>query len=235
VGLEAKRFLVFDVVIILFGRGSPKMANERRPFSIFVVMPFDDEFRDTYELGIKPACIEAGADCERVDEQLFLENILERIYGQIEKADLIVAEMSGRNPNVFYEIGYAHGIGKHAILLTRNADDIPFDLKHFPHVVYEGKITKLKSELQKTVRWCISHPESLKAEIRGDADLGALANQISNYLTANGYTKMSFERLASLMGINEAQARLLIRERSNEFRYALVKGNKPGIALIEPR
>jgi hypothetical protein len=211
------------------------MATEGKHFSIFVVMPFADEFRDTYELGIKPACIEAGANCERVDEQLFLENILDRIYGEIQKADLIVAEMSGRNPNVFYEIGYAHGIGKQAILLTRNADDIPFDLKHLPHVVYEGQIRKLKSELQRTVRWCIKHPESLKAEKRGDANLGVLGRQIINYLTANGYTKMSFERLGSLMGIDEAQARLLIRERSSEFRYALVKGNKPGIALIESK
>jgi nucleoside 2-deoxyribosyltransferase len=124
------------------------MSKQSQRLSVFVVMPFADEFRDTYELGIKPACVQAGAGCGRVDEQLFLENILERIYGQIEKADVIVAEMTGRNPNVFYEVGYAHGLGKPVILLTSTSADIPFDLMHYPHVVYAGQIRLLKAELE---------------------------------------------------------------------------------------
>jgi hypothetical protein len=72
-------------------------------------MNFAPQFGDVYELGIKPACADAGAACVRVDEQIFLESILERIYGEIERADIVAAEMTGRNPNVFYEVGYAHG------------------------------------------------------------------------------------------------------------------------------
>ena|SRR5215472_7097908 len=64
-----------------------------------------------------------------VDEQIFHgQGILERIYGQIEATDFIIADMSGQNPNVFYEVGYAHAQNKLCILLTRNASDIPFDL-----------------------------------------------------------------------------------------------------------
>jgi len=125
---------------------------------VFVLMPFDDEFSDTYELGIKAACADAGAYCERVDEQIFTESILERVYNQISKADVVVADMTGRNPNVFYETGYAHALNKTVILLTRDADDIPFDLKHYPHIVYGGKIASLKSDLEKRVRWCIENP-----------------------------------------------------------------------------
>ena len=77
-----------------------------KPF-VFVLMPFAEQFDDVYQLGIKAACEEAGAYCERVDEQIFEEIILSRVYNQITKADLIVAEMTGRNPNVFYEVGYA--------------------------------------------------------------------------------------------------------------------------------
>src|SRR5690242_9642806 len=91
-----------------------------RPF-VFVVMSFAQEFADIYELGIRPACESVGADCARVDEQIFLESILERIYGQIESADIVVAEMTGHNPNVFYETGYAHGLRKPVVLLTRSA------------------------------------------------------------------------------------------------------------------
>ena len=98
----------------------------------FILMPFDDEFKDIYELGIKQSCSDAGAYCERVDEQIYKESIIERIYNQISKADIVIADMTGRNPNVFYEVGYAHALGKTTILLTKDAADIPFDLKHYP-------------------------------------------------------------------------------------------------------
>jgi len=128
-------------------------------------MPFASEFDDIYKLGIKAACQEAGTYCERVDEQIFQENILERVYNQIGKADIVVADMTGRNPNVFYETGYAHALGKHVILLTQHADDIPFDLKHYPHVIYEGKITRLKDELHRRVHWAITNPRSQSTQV----------------------------------------------------------------------
>lgn len=93
-------------------------------------MPFDESFDDTYQLGIKASCEQTNAYCERVDEQIFQETILDRIYNQIARADLIIADMSGRNPNVFYEVGYAHALNKPTILITKSAADIPFDLKH---------------------------------------------------------------------------------------------------------
>jgi len=132
--------------------------NKKKPF-VFVLMPFDSNFDDTYEFGIKAACQSAGAVCERVDEQVFDENILTRIYQQIEIADVIVAEMSGRNPNVFYETGYAHALSKRVILLTREADDIPFDMQHYQHIVYGGKIKDLKPQLEKKIKWCLDHPQ----------------------------------------------------------------------------
>lgn len=122
-------------------------------------MPFDPSFKDLYELGIKSACSDAGAYCERVDEQIYDESILQRVYNQIAKADLIVAEMTGRNPNVFYEVGYAHALGKRVILLTEKVEDIPFDLQHYPHIVHGKRIVDLKPELSKRVRWCIENPQ----------------------------------------------------------------------------
>jgi hypothetical protein len=134
------------------------MQNTRpKPF-VFVLMPFAESFNDTYKLGIKPACLSSGAYCERVDEQIFQESILDRVYNQIAKADLIISEMTGRNPNVFYETGYAHALGKKVILLTQKAEDIPFDLQHYPHIIYEGKITLLKEELERRVSWYINQP-----------------------------------------------------------------------------
>jgi hypothetical protein len=133
-----------------------------KPFC-FVLMPFSESFSDIYELGIKEACNDAGAYCERVDEQIFQERILDRIYNQIAKADIIIADMTGKNPNVFYEVGYAHALGKNTILLTQHSEDIPFDFKHFPHIIYNNKIKQLKEELNKRIEWFIQNP-SIKAE-----------------------------------------------------------------------
>ncbi len=135
------------------------MAGRSPKPSVFVLMPFKSEFDDVYQLGIVAACKEAGAYCERVDEQIYQGSILERIYVQIAKADIIIADMTGQNPNVFYETGYAHALGKAYILLTQRAEDIPFDLKHYPHIVYGSSIVKLKEELKQNVRWHIDNPE----------------------------------------------------------------------------
>jgi len=134
------------------------LSTAPKPF-VFVLMPFNEDFDDIYKLGIKEAAKEVGAYAERVDEQIFNEGILERIFNQISKADVIVADMTGRNPNVFYEVGYAHALGKIVLLLTQKADDIPFDLKHKQHIIYGNngsKIQSLRSELNPKLIWAIN-------------------------------------------------------------------------------
>jgi hypothetical protein len=221
-------------------RGSRRIpgAIAQRPF-VFVVMPFASELKDVYELGIRPACEDAGSECGRVDEQIFLESILERIYAEIERADIVVAEMTGRNPNVFYETGYAHGLGKPVILLTKSADDIPFDLRHYPHVVYGDRIATLKDELKKRVRFLIDHPAKAKAasfrqEEKAKAELDRMAAHIENYLRAKKRTMVSFE--AVRRNINETYSdemlRRLIDEKPDKFRRVKRKGGRPGIGRV---
>lgn len=133
-----------------------------KPF-VFVLMPLSPEFEDVYRLGILQACEAAGAYGERVDEQIFDESILRRIYNQIAKADLIVADVSGKNSNVFYETGYAHALGKTVILLTRDVNDIPFDLKHYPHIVYGGRLVTLVKELERRINFFANRSTSKTA------------------------------------------------------------------------
>lgn len=127
----------------------------KKPF-VFVLMPFSSDFDDIYRYGIKKACEDHGCYCERVDEQMFDGTILDRIYNQITKADVVVADMTGRNANVFYETGYAHALGKRVVLLTQSTDDIPFDLKHYTHLVYNGRISDLAQQLGPRIAWTIS-------------------------------------------------------------------------------
>lgn len=133
-----------------------------KPFA-FVLMPFASEFDDIYKLGIQAVAAELGVVAERVDEQIYTESMLERIYRQIEAADFVIADMSGRTPNVFYEVGYAHAKGKLCTLLTKRAEDIPFDLKHHRHLVYGDSIQELRRLLIPEIGWLKSEVERRKA------------------------------------------------------------------------
>jgi hypothetical protein len=141
----------------------PLTSTQPKPF-IFILMPFEHRFDDIYKYGIKGAADDAGAYAERIDEQIFTEGILDRIYTQIDKADVIVADMTDRNPNVFYEVGYAHALGKVVLLLTQKTTDIPFDLQHHQHIVYEGKIELLRTKLVPRLKWAIEQASAIEAD-----------------------------------------------------------------------
>ncbi|NCQ70153.1 MAG: hypothetical protein GPI99_13770 [Microcystis aeruginosa W13-15] len=111
-----------------------------KSYFAFILMPFNSEFDDIYKIGIKETALKLNITAERVDEQLYGEGIIQRIYKQIEIADIIIADMTGKNANVFYEVGYAHAKEKIVILLTQKSEDIPFDLKNRRHVVYGTSI-----------------------------------------------------------------------------------------------
>jgi hypothetical protein len=138
-----------------------------KPF-VFVLMPFDNKFSDIYKFGIRGAAEDVGAYAERVDEQIFTEGILDRIFTQISKADVIVADMTDRNPNVFYEVGYAHALGRITLLLTQKVEDIPFDLKHRQHIVYGGKIDTLRKDLAERLRWAIETSRKNRSPLRSE-------------------------------------------------------------------
>lgn len=146
---------------------SKNPTTRPKPF-VFVLMPFDPEFDDVYEFGIKGAANDVGAYAERLDEQMFTEGMLDRIFNQISKADVIVADMTGRNANVFYEVGYAHALGKVTLLVTQTKDDIPFDLQQRQYTKYEGNIKLLRKELAKKLRWAIDEAKRVAAGAASD-------------------------------------------------------------------
>lgn len=165
--------------------------NSANPQKILVLMPFAKSFDDIYFMGIKAACQSLGLICERVDEQVFDESILKHVYDQIASAHLIIVDMTHKNPNVFYELGYAHALGKRVILLTQETEEVPFDLKHYPHIVYGSSIRTLFDELSRKLKWFITQPSPEQSSpmswgLRGIYRTRAEMNQTSNkYLLAN--------------------------------------------------
>jgi hypothetical protein len=98
-------------------------------------MPFAPEFNDIYILGILEVAEQLGMVVERVDSIEHNQSIPDVIREKIIRADAVIADTIQPNPNVFYEVGLAHGVQKQTILICRNAGDIPFDIAAINHVV----------------------------------------------------------------------------------------------------
>lgn len=109
------------------------------PKLCFIVMPFgSDELNGVYEYFLKPTIENhCGLTCERGDDVFGSNVIMDDIRRSIEKARLVVADLTDRNPNVFYEVGIAHTLNKDVLLLSQSMQDVPFDLRHLRVLVYE--------------------------------------------------------------------------------------------------
>lgn len=88
----------------------------------FVLMPFEPEFDRIFERLIQPTLAEVGYEVQRADTDLSQRNIMRKIIEGIANADLIVAELTGNNPNVFYELGVAHGLQKPVIMISQDVE-----------------------------------------------------------------------------------------------------------------
>lgn len=107
------------------------------PSLCFVLMPFADTFRAFYEDNVRKVITQAGLSCQRADEIASTNLITWDIWERINRARFIIADLTNRNPNVFYEVGLAHAISKSVILLTRTMSDVPFDLRNLRCIVYD--------------------------------------------------------------------------------------------------
>lgn len=121
---------------------------------VAVMMPFDASFANVYK-AIKTACANAGMECERVDNIWEHSTIIQDVFGLIWKSSIVICDFSGRNPNVFYECGIAHTLGRHVIPLAQHKSDVPFDLQHHRYLSYHSNdagIAVLADELSKRLR-----------------------------------------------------------------------------------
>jgi len=107
------------------------------PRFVFVLMPFRESLRPVFSDHILKVCQELGLNCKRADDIFRNTSIIEDIWEAINTARVIIADLTGKNANVYYEIGMAHTIGKSVILLTQAIEDVPFDLRHLRHIQYE--------------------------------------------------------------------------------------------------
>jgi hypothetical protein len=130
--------------------GTTPAAEPVKKKSVFVAMPFAEEFDDVYQFGIYSTIRRCGYMCEKVDESVFAGNIVDRIMDGIRCAQFIVADLTLEKPNVYLEVGYAWGMNKPVILVAREGQRLHFDLSHHKCLFYKT-IGKLAELLEKNV------------------------------------------------------------------------------------
>ncbi len=104
----------------------------------FVMMPFADPLGSYYDKVYKPAIEKAGLIPIRADNEIFgTGKIIDQVWSGINSAKVLIAELTDRNPNVFYELGLAHALQKPVVLISSNEKDVPFDLHHIRVIYYD--------------------------------------------------------------------------------------------------
>lgn len=107
-----------------------------RPFC-FVIMPFRPDLHYFYLFLKRHIEEHHNIDCERGDSQVLTKPLLEKIADYIRKADVIIADCTGRNANVFYELGLAHASDKKVVLITQDdVKEAPSDIRHYEFIRY---------------------------------------------------------------------------------------------------
>lgn len=148
----------------------------------FVVMPFGGQFNDIYRQIYVPAIRKVGLEPLRADDIYDNQPIIQDIKQSIQNATVVLAEVTGRNPNVNYELGMAHALGKEVIIVTANKDDVPSDYRHLRYLPYNPSGIKwdeaLFNELIKTLDTVLGRLRAEKRQQRLEALKRASENML---------------------------------------------------------
>ncbi len=114
---------------------------------VFVAMPFAPEFDDLYYYGIQGAVNRAGYLCERADLSTFTGDVMDWVQSRITSSKLVIADLTGANPNVYLEVGYAWALRVPTVLLVEKTEDLRFDVRGQRVIEYKGSIRSLEERL----------------------------------------------------------------------------------------
>jgi hypothetical protein len=122
----------------------------------FIIMPFTEVSDEVYNFLFKPPLLELGYEIRRADNFFDTMKVMTEIYTAIKQSTIILCDVSGRHPNVFYELGLAHAIGKPTIVVTDDIKTVPFDLRGFNVLVYnissEISVSDFKISLKEVIK-----------------------------------------------------------------------------------
>jgi hypothetical protein len=165
----------------------------------FVMMPFRAETDLLYRGLIKPAVERHGLASLRADEIFATGSVTEQIRVAIQQSRLCVADMSGRNPNVLYEVGIAHTLGKPTVLLTQDIDDVPFDLRTIRHIQYRpDAIEASRADFERAIQQILGEDRLDEAERLVAAGMHRAAVAVLGILLEHSFRRL-LERYANTL------------------------------------
>jgi len=109
---------------------------ENKP-RVFVAIPFSKKMKDVFYYGIQTPVRQLGYICESIEQEAFTGDILEQVKMRIEDAEIVIADLTGSNPNVYLEVGYAWGKGRPTVLVANKEDELKFDVQGQRCLKYE--------------------------------------------------------------------------------------------------
>ena len=153
--IELKKIGISETIKI-----NSEVKDSENKKHIFVAMPFKEDMSNTFYFGIKQPINNNNFLCERIDQDIFTGDILNKIKNKIETASAIVADLTTQNPNVYLEVGYAWGIGKPTIFIIDETDSPRFDLQGQRHLKYKREnLIDLQEKLTKEIKVLIENGE----------------------------------------------------------------------------
>ena len=124
-----------------------EVLKKRQFPEVFVIMPFSSDLDDIYFLGIREIARILGYSCLRTDEIEFVGDVRSKILDCISNCKVLIAEVTNKNPNVYYEVGYADALKKPVILITKHISSSTFDIIGLNHIIYKN-IQDLREKLR---------------------------------------------------------------------------------------
>jgi hypothetical protein len=139
------------VVTPYFGLPEPSKA----PTDVFVLMSFEPKLRPIYDDHILKVAKSLNLNAKRADDFFTTHHVMSDVWEAINATRLVIADCTGRNPNVFYEIGVAHTLGRPVVLITQQNSDVPFDLQAIRYIQFEYTppgMAKFEQQLASTLK-----------------------------------------------------------------------------------
>lgn len=197
----------------------PKVAAARwvtvNVGTCFLLMPFAGEMRAVHA-AIKGVCASLNIKCERADDIYSQRPIFSTILESIMSSEVIIADLTGKNPNVFYETGIAHSLreSQSVILTAQSLNDVPFDLRHLPIVLYSlENLQKFELELERRIRQSRSATSGMNFASRYLFPLHFQAHDVKSFIDyANELSEPFFSLLARSIRTEESETADLVTE-----------------------
>lgn len=207
--------------------GSP-LDDPQYQCDIFVIMPFDNHFIPIYQDHLKSTANNLGYSIKRGDDFFSKSSIMADVWSAIVNAKLVIADCTGRNPNVFYELGMAHTLDKPVIMITQNMDDIPFDVRHLRVIEYKYTprgMSSLENLLKEALEKILGLEKTIKNLRDNPSDLPTNSDEqwrIVEYIL----TQKDFETFAKILpflkGVKIKSTRKLIEMGEIQHASALI-------------